>query len=489
MDTTGKSKRLLTKAKLPLYARFNAPKWTPDGLAVSVDQMVYPLIGGEERLPDSNMPVDSFIGFSSDGLFMYYSDFDLNGNTIIIKYNRINSAKTIIYTARHKQDFSNVRVSPDGRWLTYIAEKLQRPTDSLMIYDISNKKERLLASLGIFSPGGLRHQHYSFSSDSKKLLIGYGGKIREISIESGEQKVIPFSANVNFDLVGEKIYNTHRLLHDSLKVNYIRDARRSPDGSTLIFSALEHIYTMSYPHGIPRTLVNQDQAQFHPTFSEDGKWVAYVTWSDNKGGQVWIVSSKGGNPVQITKISGQYSSPCFSPDGKYLIFVKGEPHLGGRETPGENGKLIRLSLKDKHCEQLADSISLYNNPVFSFDGKSVIYKPRQIDNSSVESKLVVKDLLTHKTSDFAVGIYDNESIKPLKSIPSPDEHYIVYLKNESLYLVPNLKLGSPQVIINSEMNLPIIRFAKSGFDPAWEDHGKKLSWSYGNKYLILILKR
>ena len=63
-----------------------------------------------------------------------------------------------------------------------------------------------------------------------------------------------------------------------------------------------------------------------PTFSPDGKWIAYVvTVRDKKkkssNSDIWMVSTQGGTPLRLTTHEKGDSSPDWSPDGKYLAFL------------------------------------------------------------------------------------------------------------------------------------------------------------------------
>src|SRR5690606_22271749 len=129
---------------------------------------------------------------------------------------------------------------------------------------------------------------YAWTPDSKALVAAVGGKLRRIDIVSGVSTPIPFTAAVQTEL-GPLNHHTFRVTNDPLAVRYIRSAQRSPDGTTLLFGALSRLYTQRLPRGRPRVLVEQAAGQFHPTYSPDGRWVAYVTWSDTAGGQLWRV--------------------------------------------------------------------------------------------------------------------------------------------------------------------------------------------------------
>jgi Tol biopolymer transport system component len=63
-----------------------------------------------------------------------------------------------------------------------------------------------------------------------------------------------------------------------------------------------------------------------PQLSPDGKWVAYVVGvvdlAANKiNNHVWLVSSEGGEPRQLTRGEGSDTRPRWSPDGKSLAFI------------------------------------------------------------------------------------------------------------------------------------------------------------------------
>lgn len=89
-----------------------------------------------------------------------------------------------------------------------------------------------------------------------------------------------------------------------------------------------------------------------PQVSPDGKWIAYqvgvVDLGANKiNRHIWVVSSEGGEPRQLTQDDGSDSRPRWSPDGKSLAFVSTR---GGKSQlwilpldGGEARKLTSLS--------------------------------------------------------------------------------------------------------------------------------------------------
>lgn len=94
--------------------------------------------------------------------------------------------------------------------------------------------------------------------------------------------------------------------------------------------------------------------------SPDGDWIAFVKvtvdlMENGYKRNIWLVSTKGGAPYQITR-SGKDSAPRFSPDGKQLGFVSGR---------NEKPQVYTLSLAAFGGEPRA--ITSATNGAFGFD--------------------------------------------------------------------------------------------------------------------------
>ena len=88
------------------------------------------------------------------------------------------------------------------------------------------------------------------------------------------------------------------------------------------------IFTVPAEHGATRNLTQTSTAdEDHPTWSPDGKTIAYTT--DVTGEQqIAIRPAEGGAEKILTHFAnGFYYSPIWSPDGKHLAFGDGNHRL------------------------------------------------------------------------------------------------------------------------------------------------------------------
>jgi dipeptidyl aminopeptidase/acylaminoacyl peptidase len=105
----------------------------------------------------------------------------------------------------------------------------------------------------------------------------------------------------------------------------------SPDGQTLAFilqsSGWDKVYLLSSHGGQPRQLTQGESEDYTPEFSPDGKFVAIVSNRNHpEERHVWIVPVDGGAPHPLAELGpGVEGNPRWSPDGKKIYFVRSTP--------------------------------------------------------------------------------------------------------------------------------------------------------------------
>jgi len=137
---------------------------------------------------------------------------------------------------------------------------------------------------------------------------------------------------------------------DLLAVKGVSDPQLSPDGSLVVYvvSELERatdktttsLWLVSSSGGEPKQLTTTPGTNNHPRFSPDAKTIAFVSKRSGST-QVWLLPIDGGEPRQLTKLPVDIAGPIWSPKGDTIAFVA-EVYPG--KTPDET------AAKDKEKE-------------------------------------------------------------------------------------------------------------------------------------------
>ena len=138
----------------------------------------------------------------------------------------------------------------------------------------------------------------AFTPDSKALVTSYGGKLWRVAVPSGEATPIPFTADVD-QMIGATTQFAWPINDSTLTVRQIRVPRLSPDGKRVAFVALDRVWVADLPATrVPgqtvgatniRRLTRFDVSEYSPAWTPDGQSVAFVTWDDSTGGEIYRV--------------------------------------------------------------------------------------------------------------------------------------------------------------------------------------------------------
>ena len=250
------------------------------------------------------------------------------------------SGRTLVRTNEVEGAFRPV-ASPDGKWLVYATRYDAR--GALKLRDLSTGAERWLVmdvqrdnSQG---GGGNDRDLYpasAFTPDSKSLITSYGGKIWRVDVPSGSVAPVPFTAQVD-QAMGALAKFEYPVNDSTLVVTQIRGARPSPDGRSLAFTALDRLYTGAFATTDtalaaqatrqirnPRRLTTGTTVEHAPVWSPDGRYLAYVTWSDTVGGHIYRVRADGSAPAErLTRAAAFYDKIAYTKDGSRIMAVRG----------------------------------------------------------------------------------------------------------------------------------------------------------------------
>ncbi len=117
---------------------------------------------------------------------------------------------------------------------------------------------------------------------------------------------------------------------DLLAIERLADPEISPDGRWVVYvatradvaknSTSSTLWLVSTEGGAPRQLTTTDKKDSHPRFSPDSKQVLFQS---NRSGslQLWVIDVDGGEARQLTRLASEASGALWSPDGKWIAFV------------------------------------------------------------------------------------------------------------------------------------------------------------------------
>ena len=199
----------------------------------------------------------------------------------------------------------------------------------------------------------------------------------------------------------------------------------SPDGQTIVFDLLGHLYTMPASGGTATAITSGLAYDAQPRFSPDGKRIVFV--SDRSGGDnLWTISLDKSDTVQLTKGNDNlYVSPEWTPDGKYIVASK-SGGLGGTaklwlyNVDGGTGVAL--------LPQAPPQLKTRRRRVRQY-GRYIWYAARQGDwqyNAiGAQYQLFVYDRENGKTSQMSTR--GGSAFRPALS---PDGKYLVYATRE-----------------------------------------------------------
>ena len=488
-------------------AEFASPSWAPDGAYVYVSKAgfgintfeiwMYHMDGGTgvqitKAKPTPQTPRrerGNAIGAvaSPDGKYLYYAKrnggFAYNAQFPlwqIARRDRKTGDEDILI---HQPDSSFRPVlSPDGTELLYVTRyetesglrlrNLRTGEDHWVRYPVTRDDQESRFTRDLF-PG------YAFLPSGQEIVYNQDGKIRRLNLATGEESVIPFTAQVS-QALGPKLDFPQQVQEGPVKVRLIQGPVESPDGTKMAFSAMTHLYVMDIPSGTPHRLTSGNAREFQPAWSPDGSSIAYVTWS-SEGGELWKVAASGGTPQQLSKSLGLYSNPVFSPDGTRIVALRGNAYdrdmseFDDGQTP--NADLIWIPADGGEANLILPARGA-GSPHFTHDKDRVyVYTPQGL----VSLRFDGTDRRTHLQVK-GQGSFSAEEPIPADDVKaSPDGQWVLAQVMNQLYLAAMPVVGGEAPTVNvSSPSVPVKRLTDIGADYFnWADDGKTITWAVG----------
>ena len=520
-DVDGSNAKQLSQDE---QSEFTSPVWTADGSYVIAGRTTQFPIGASElwmyhvkggggvQLTKSHAKPDSptrtwvsALGASPtrDGRYIYYAS-RVNPNGF---YNVKLPLSQIVRRDLTTGDEDTVTdapmsamrplVSPDGALLVYAT---RRETETgLRIRDLKNGEEHWLKypvqrddQESLFTRDFL--PSYAFTPDGQEVIAAWGGKIHRISVATGKDTEIPFTAKIARDL-GPDLNVAMRVEEGPVQARLIQQPAQSPDGKRLAFSALTHLYLMDIPGGTPKRVTSGDAREYQPAWSPDGQWLAYVRW-DQGVGQIWKICADGQNaPQQITTTPAFYRDVAWSPDGKRLVALRAPRQARIEQVDEWDHKTANLDLiwlssdgGDVHLILPARGAA---SPHFGPDPDRIyLYSDAGLVSlryDGTDRRTIVKVVGKVWFPDP-----DKPEGNPADNVQlSPNGHWALAQVKNQVYLLAVPQVGGEAPVIDvAKSSVPLRQLTEAGGDfIGWADGGKTIVWAEGSTFFRLPLSQ
>lgn len=465
---------------------FADPEWSADGDYVLVRRndsggsagqtpWLISLNGGRGMRLDAKAAGLHF-RWGPDGRYVYFrgaaSSTPLRGNSLP-------NGAPVMRLDRHTGDIAAMTlapsggarpaISPDGKWLAYIANV--DAMSGLRLRDLVTGKDEWLV-FPIDYEDLNRRTRFTFTPDGRAVVFVKDGTFQEVDIGTKDVRTISFTAQVEQQL-GPLIQHRMPFQDDSLVVRNMRYAERSPDGSKLVFGSLNQLWIMDLPNGKPRPLIQGGSGQYQPTFSPDGSSIAFVSWHATEGGHVWRVPTRGGRAQRLTTHPAYYANPAWSRDGSRIAYIREDPAARRDRNTNNRGFIEWIPSTGGEAREVLSAPS-DNVLTFTADDSRITF-------AQGDTLMSVRLDGTERRRIAAVQ-------GAAEMVPSPDGKWLAFTLREEVYvaaLPPSLEM----VTLNERSGPgPFQRVTRDGGqDLKWARDSESLTWVFGNVFSQLEL--
>lgn len=112
-----------------------------------------------------------------------------------------------------------------------------------------------------------------------------------------------------------------------------------------------------------RLLLESDQPLLSPTWSTDGRQVAYVSFETTRPA-IFLQNLATGQREQLTNFEGLNGAPAFSPDGRSMAMVL---------SKDGNPEIYTLDLASRRFTRITNHYAIDTEPSWTSDGKGIVF--------------------------------------------------------------------------------------------------------------------
>ncbi len=370
------------------------------------------------------------------------------------------------------------QVSPNGKLLAFVkrvrlksvlyVQNLQTGEEFSVYDDLTKDQQEAWSIFGVYP-------NFNWLPDNKTIVFYADGKIRKVNIDTEETTQIPFTVDVK-QTITDALHFEQKVFTDDFEVKMVRQLATSPDGKKVVFNAAGYLYFKDLPNGKPQRLTQNQDWEFEPSFSADGKFLVYTTWNDLTKAAIVKYSFELKDTTVLSHESGYYYSPKFSTKGDYIMYAKGTGNNNLGYSFGKNPGIYTVPANGGNPKFLLKDAS---NPQFNVTDSRIFYKATVGDKNLFNScDLNGKDIRTHYSSTYATQF-----------APSPNNKWLAFNELFNVYVTPLVTVGNSLELAASNKSLPLKKISKNaGTCMQWSADSKNLHYILGPNYFTKPIK-
>jgi len=272
-----------------------------------------------------------------------------------------------------------------GTQLYFLSDRDKNRRANIWVYDTNKDKFRQVTFFEDFDI------HFP-SIGEEELVFENGGRLYLLDLQSEKYREVEIKVLTDRSTLKPRLEDVSK---------YVHHATVSPAGKRVAVEARGDLFSIPAEYGVTRNLTRSSGvAERYPSWSPDGRWIAYFT--DRTGEYELAVRPSDGTGKEeiLTKLGpGFRYNPTWSPDSKKIVFID---------------QTMRIHLHDletKKTREIDRQMNLYHPALSAFtyswssDSRWLAYAKDQTNQNSAIVLYDTKDNTAHQVTS---GFYDDE---------------------------------------------------------------------------------